>query len=943
LTVPTESLARGALAPLVISSSPAAPGSRRLAVAVGAVSLAFFVALVPFAKTPLPAAHWFIPLNQSVLIVNDLVTATLLFGQLRLTRSRSMLVLASAYVFAAAMAVIHLLSFPGVFAADGLFGGSQTTAYLFISWHTGFPLAVAASALLDERKTNLTMGTAAATACALLVTAAVVALAGGLATFGEPLLPRLLNASRYTPQFNVFQFGQWVVTGAVLVLLLSRRSRSILGTWLVVVMTVWFCEIGLVSIFNAGRYDLGFYAGRVYSLLASTFVLVVLLTEQARLYRELVAAQETARSESALRESRAVLKLAMEGGRMGAWSRDLERGTAWYSPELEQLVGVPVGSLAPNSEALAGLIHPDDRAGVQREFNARAEAQDGFAIEFRLRHGDGSWRWMAARGRGAPDAGGQLTKQFGILVDITARKDAEEASAQIEARFRALADGMPQLVWMARPDGWVHWYNRRWFAYTGTTLQEMEGWGWQRVHDPATLPTVLARWRLSVETGEPFEMVFPIRGADGRFRPFLTRSSPLKSSDGRVQHWFGTCTDITAQQDAEEALRRADRRKDEFLATLAHELRNPLAPIRTCVELLRHGAPLPAGAERARTIIERQSNHLNRLIDDLLDVSRINEGKVQLRTERVSLVACMEDALQTVTDPVDGAAHRLDIDLPEDPLWARADPVRVTQAFVNLLSNAVKFTPPGGRIAVRASREGAQASFRIIDAGIGIEPAHLAGIFEMFAQVTPAMQRTQGGLGIGLALVRGFVDLHGGTVEARSSGLGQGSEFIVKLPLLAEVAAVSVSPAAARRIAGSRHRVLVIDDNVDAAESLAALLRLGGHEVREAHGGLDGLRIAAEFQPDVVLLDLGMPGMNGLEVARELRTRRAGSETYLVAVTGWGQNEDRQRTRDAGFDVHLTKPVDPDELDGLLAGRLSRARRPPGDETVRGEFRPTRG
>jgi PAS domain S-box-containing protein len=921
--------------PPVISTSPATPASRRLALLVGAISLSLFLVLVPFAKTSLGAAHWFIPLNQSVLIVNDVVTATLLFGQLRLTRSPSILVLASAYVFAAAMAILHLLSFPGVFAPGGLVGGAQSTAYLFIFWHTGFPLTVAAYSLLKERQSVVATPPAAAIGLALLVTAAAVAALGTLAIVGEPILPKVLQGTQYSPNFNLFQFGQWAVTAAAFALLWSRRSQSILDTWLLVVLAACFFEIGLVSIFNAGRYDVGFYSGRVYALLASSFVLVVLLTEQSKLYRDLVAARETARSENALRESRAVLSLAMEGGRMGAWSRDLHHGTAWYSPELERLVGVPVGSLGETSEALATLIHPDDRPGVQGELTRSLSSQDAFTLEFRLRHGDGTWRWMAARGKGVVDASGQASKVFGILVDVTARKEAEAAAEQIEARFRTLADGMPQLVWMARPDGWIYWYNSRWYEYTGTTPLEMEGWGWQGVHDPETLPTVLARWQHSIETGMPFEMVFPIRGRDGRLRPFLTRSSPLKADDGTVQHWFGTCTDITAQQDAEEALRRADRRKDEFLATLAHELRNPLAPIRSCIELLREGAPLPSRAERARAIIERQSHHLVRLVDDLLDISRINEGRVHLRRERISLAACLRDALQGLQPSDDSANHQLETDIPDDPLWAHADPVRITQAFTNLLNNALKFTPPGGRISVSAIREGSDACIRIADSGAGIEAHHLGSIFGMFAQVTPAMQRVEGGLGIGLALVRGFVDLHGGTVIAQSAGLGNGSEFIVRLPLLDEIAPPVNLSSALPEPAGSPLRILVIDDNIDAAESLRALLEIAGHVVREAHGGLEGLRVAFEFEPDVVLLDLGMPGMNGLDVARELRKQPIGASAYLVAVTGWGQATDRERTREAGFDLHLTKPVDREELEHVLNGYTPRGSRNSGGSAVR--------
>ena len=571
---------------LTLSDRPADASSRRAALLVVALSAGVFLALAPLADMPLSEADWFIPLVQSALIINDLVTAALLFGQLRFGRQGAIVVLASGYVFSAVMAGIHMLTFPGVFSAGGLLGaGAQTTAYLYVFWHLGMPGAVLAYTVMRKRKQKLSQPVPAVVAGSLFGVTLLAAGLALLATWGNDLLSPMLDGIRYSSAFNIGRYGQWAVTAIAILVLWRRRTHSVLDVWLLVMLCDSFFEIALVSIFNAGRYDIGFYAGRVYAVLASSIVLVMLLVEHGKMYRELAGAQETARSEASLRESREVLRLAMRGGRMAAWTRDLEHRTTWWSPEVQELTGWPARALGASDQFFLERVHPADREEVRGIMDADAVPEGELAVEFRLRHADGSWRWLDARCQALPDEDGGPARLFGVAVDITVQKQSAEATAELEARFRALADGMPQLAWMARPDGWIYWYNRRWYEYTGTTFEEMEGWGWRSVHDPAVLPAVVEQIRRSFETGEVFEMVFPLRGADGEFRPFLTRMMPLKDGEGRVLAWFGTNTDITQQRAEEDALRIADRRKDEFIATLAHELRNPLAPIRTAVEL----------------------------------------------------------------------------------------------------------------------------------------------------------------------------------------------------------------------------------------------------------------------------------------------------------------------------------------------------------------------
>ena len=370
----------------------------------------------------------------------------------------------------------------------------------------------------------------------------------------------------------------------------------------------------------------------------------------------------------------------------------------------------------------------------------------------------------------------------------------------------------------------------------------------------------------------------------------------------------------------EEALREADRRKDEFLATLAHELRNPLNPIRNAVELLRRRATRDAEDRWCQEVIQRQVVHLTRLIDDLLDVSRITQGKLELRRDEVFLHDVVDAAVESVRPIVESLGQELVLDQPVAPIVLSGDPVRLGQVFSNLLDNAAKYTPTGGRIDLRVERRGAEAAVVVRDDGIGISSEHLPHLFNLFYQADAAKGRTHGGLGIGLTLVRRLVEMHGGTIEARSAGSNRGSEFVVRLPVLDHVARRVPEPGAATAPRRSR-RILVADDNRDSADSMAMLLRLAGNEVEIAYDGEEALRRADAFRPEVMLVDIGMPQLNGYEVAERLRAEPWGRELVLIAATGWGQEEDRRRTAETGFDAHLVKPVDHDALMQLL-GRL---------------------
>ena len=393
----------------------------------------------------------------------------------------------------------------------------------------------------------------------------------------------------------------------------------------------------------------------------------------------------------------------------------------------------------------------------------------------------------------------------------------------------------------------------------------------------------------------------------------------------RERRWQYQLRDqLVRQREAEEALRKADQRKDEFLATLAHELRNPLAPIRTGLQVLER---LPGTADPAARVFEmmqRQLGQLVRLIDELLDVSRIATGKVVLHRERVDMREVVQLAVEGSQPVIDAAGHSLRVRVPAHPLPTIGDRSRLAQAVGNLLNNAAKYTPAGGHIEVALTAEGDDAVVTVTDNGMGIPPEMLARVFDLFAQVDRTLDRAQGGLGIGLSLVRSLMALHGGSVEARSAGIDRGSSFALRLPALphgpaaqADATPTDDAEAPARR----RRRILVVDDNIDAADSLGMLLELNGHESRVEYSASTAMATAETFLPDVIFCDLGMPGMGGHEFAARLRRHRRFAATLLVAVTGWGGEEDRRRSRDAGFDVHLTKPVELDSVERVLARR----------------------
>ncbi|MGE0761441.1 MAG: MASE1 domain-containing protein [Pirellulaceae bacterium] len=491
---------------------------------------------------------------------------------------------------------------------------------------------------------------------------------------------------------------------------------------------------------------------------------------------------------------------------------------------------------------------------------------------------------------------------------------------QSEDRFRRATRAVSGVIW--------EWDMRTGHVYRSEGLYDLIGvrpeevpptrtWWLERIHPDDRARLMVGADKLLAEAVQ-FAGDYRLRHEDGRWIDVWERGLIEREPGGNAVRLVGFTADITDRKRAEELLREADRHKDEFLAMLAHELRNPLAPMRNAVQVLTIKASGEPDLQWAGEVLDRQVHAMSRLVDDLMDVSRVNQGKVILQRSQVELSQVLRGAIETSRPLIEQMEHKLLVSLPSHPIRIDGDLTRLTQVFINLLNNAAKYMERGGRIDVRAEYRDEEVAVSVRDMGIGIAPAKLPTIFDMFAQVPGSLERAQGGLGIGLCLAQRLIELHGGRIEAHSDGVGHGSEFVVRLPAVAQPPS-DESPSPREPVSRvSNLRVLVVDDNHDSAESAAMLLRMTGNDVRLAHDGEAALAVAEQFRPQVVLCDIGLPRRNGYDVCRHIRQQPWGADMVLVAVTGWGQDGDRQNSSDAGFDHHLVKPVDPQALLKLL-------------------------
>lgn len=756
-------------------------------------------------------------------------------------------------------------------------------------------------------------------------------------------------------------------------------------------------------------------------------------------------------SERQLQESQNVLSLAMRGGRMGAWSRDLKTNKVWWSRELEEIFGLRSHGFGGSEASFFELVHPEDQHLVAAAVEAAIASGGDYEIVFRFQHSSGEWRWMEGRGRAIYDPSGRPTVLYGLGIDIHARKQAEDALRASQTQLQLISDTAPVYIASCDCEHRFKFSNRAYAERLGLRPQDLVGrtmreilgepgyalvlpyvervlrgesveytveipypgvgrkWvecryaperndrgevqGWvavicdvtdqrravealssrerelsliyRNVSDVIFLLAVQAaaepsrppRFRFvsvnraflaatglqeSDVVGKPVDEVIPepsfslvVRKYQQAIAERATVSweettpypsgtkvgtvvvTPLFDSQGVCTNLVGAVHDVTEIKRAEQALREADRRKDEFLAMLAHELRNPLGPIRNGVSLLRKMGDDRRALSRIQDMIERQSTHMARIVDDLLDVSRITRGKILLQREALDLDELVRATAHDYATQFQQKGVALTVVTQEIPVYVLGDRTRITQSIGNLLHNAQKFTYSGGTTQVTLTDDGQEATITVADSGIGMDAVTLERLFVPFAQADNSLERSTGGLGLGLSLVQGLIKLHGGSVTADSAGIGRGSTLRIRLPLI-----LVDPPAAVRAEQASQktmQKILIIEDNADAAESLQLLLSLSGHAVDVASSGPAALKLLETESPDIIICDIGLPGgMSGYEVAKAVRACERFSRTFMVALTGYGQPDDQRAALAAGFDVHLTKPVDPDKLESLL-------------------------
>ena len=643
------------------------------------------------------------------------------------------------------------------------------------------------------------------------------------------------------------------------------------------------------------------------------------------------AAVERVRAEAALRISEERRRLALEAAELGTWHVDPSTRRTQTDERFRAIFGTTDEWM--DYLQLFAVMHPDDLPAVEAAVAAAMQPDDPqpYAIEYRIHHADGGLRWVFAKGRATFDEGkaGRHAVRFdGTVLDITERKRAEQALRDSEARLGGILRRSPAGIIQTDAAGRMTLVNPRWLDMTGLSEPELLGRNILDITHPSFVAPTAAAFEQLAAGGPDFQIEKAYLRKDGSILRAQSNVAAIRSPSGEFLGLIAVILDITERLRAEDELRRlaaklseADRRKDVFLATLAHELRNPLAPIRNGLQVMKLSKNEGQVLERTRAMMERQVTQLVRLVDDLLDVSRITQGKVELRKARVSLNTVIDAAVETSRSAIEEAGHALVAIMPDEPIFVDADAARLSQVVSNLLHNSAKYTHRGGRIRLTVGLEAGTALVSVKDNGIGIPPAMLDKVFVMFTQVDRTLEKTTRGLGIGLSLVKALLEMHGATIEAKSDGEGMGSEFVVRLPVaMVAVAESDLSNGQALEVAPSAlRRILVVDDNVDSADSLGQLLEMFGNEVRTANDGAAALEAAAQFRPDVVLMDIGMPKLNGYEAARRMRQQSWGQGMVLVALTGWGQEDDRKKSAAAGFDHHLVKPVQMDDLTRLMS------------------------
>ena len=620
-------------------------------------------------------------------------------------------------------------------------------------------------------------------------------------------------------------------------------------------------------------------------------------------------------------QAQAALAAIVESSDDAIVSKSLNGIIQSWNPAAERIFGYSAQEAVGSS---ISMITPPDKAAEEKEILRRIRCgrrvNDFESLRVRK---DGWIVPVSLTVSPIKDESGQVIGASTIARDISARKQSEGALHESEERFRTLADSTPALIWVNGIAG-CEFVNRAYLDFLGVNPENVQDFEWARFIHPDDRDQVMEAYQTAFAKRQAYVVLHRFRRADGEYRWMKSVGSPRWGAAGELQGYIGSTLDITDIKEAEDALRDADRRKDEFLATLGHELRNPLAAITTGATLLQ-SHPTPERRIWIEEMITRQAKQLQRLVDDLLDVSRITRGKIELRKERTLLQKLLEGSVDGVQDLMKQQRVQLSFAAPSEQIYVDADPARVEQIIVNLLTNAAKYTPEGGNVWLSAERLDQEVVIRCRDTGVGLPPEILDTIFEPFAQFNVS-ERVGGGLGLGLTLVKALVELHGGSVKASSAGAGKGSEFAIHLPaaLTAEPPARELTPQpSATAAANQRLRILVVDDNEDLANSLALFFRDAGHQAAVAHDGETAIPLALQLRPEIVFLDIGLPGMDGFSVADQLRASADLQHTMIIAVSGWKLPE-KEETAGTRFDAKLVKPVCPEQLTQLLQMRMAR-------------------
>jgi PAS domain S-box-containing protein len=746
-------------------------------------------------------------------------------------------------------------------------------------------------------------------------------LAVGVAAFINMMVPLIASRTPFLLFFAAVAIAAWY----------GGFGPGIFAT-AVALVTANYLFVGRVGYFSLTLPDL---------LLAGVFIGV------ASLISYLTTTQR--RSVEALHSSEQQFELALGAAGMGDWRWVLATDALHLSPRIKEVCGLPPDYHSTFVQ-FSEYIHEDDRERVRAEVDETISANAPYDFEYRFIRPDGETRWLAVRGRALYNDSGVAQGMTGVALDITARRQREEERRVLEERFRTMADSAPVNIWMCDEHNRGTWFNKRWLDFTGRSMEHELGIGWTQSIHPDDFQEAVKTCSVAIERRQSFTMEFRMRRHDGEYRWIVDQGVPLYGADGKFTGYIGSALDITERKQAEverhhallseQAARaeaeRVNRMKDEFMATLSHELRTPLNAILGWAHLIRSGHLSEKEAHQGIETIERNARLQTQLIEDLLDMSRIVSGKIRLDVQRVDLTSIVEAAVEAVKPAAEAKGIRLHAVLDPLPAPMAGDPGRLQQVLWNLLSNAVKFTSKGGRVQVLLERINSHFEISVSDTGQGISPNFLPHVFERFRQEDASTTRQHGGLGLGLGIAKNLVELHGGTIRAKSPGEGQGATFIVTLPLKAvhqeHASEPRQHPQASReyselRVPNLRDlKVLVVDDEADARDLIKRLLEECGVEVVTADTAAQALQCLLHERPDVLLSDIGMPVEDGYALIRQVRalTVEQGGGIPAVALTAFARAEDRRRALLSGFQMHLAKPVEPSELVAVVANVVGR-------------------